>query len=150
MELNVISSASPYYSQVLEPRNRILRLPLGLNLSDEDLRDEENQFTVVMTRDEKVLACIMLKIIDKDTIKLRQMAVDDSVQGAGVGAMVLSYAENFCILNNYFSIELHARKSAIGFYLKSGYSIEGTEFEEVGIPHVKMNKNLRRANEINE
>jgi predicted GNAT family N-acyltransferase len=146
MELNEINSASPYYEKVLSLRNRILRIPLGLNLADEDLRDEENQMTIMMTRDEQVLACVMLKTIDKDIVKLRQMAVDDAVQGIGVGATLLSYAENFCINNHYGLIELHARKSAIGFYQKSGYVIEGDEFEEVGIPHVKMTKHLRDAN----
>jgi len=146
MELNEINSASPYYEKVLSLRNRILRIPLGLNLADEDLRDEENQITILMTRDEQVLACVMLKTIDKDIVKLRQMAVDDAVQGIGVGATLLSYAENFCINNHYGLIELHARKSAIGFYQKSGYVIEGDEFEEVGMPHVKMTKHLRDAN----
>jgi predicted GNAT family N-acyltransferase len=146
MELNEINSASPYYEKVLSLRNRILRIPLGLNLADEDLRDEENQMTIMMTRDEQVLACVMLKTIDKDIVKLRQMAVDDAVQGIGVGATLLSYAENFCINNHYGLIELHARKSAIGFYQKSGYVIEGDEFEEVGMPHVKMTKHLRDAN----
>jgi predicted GNAT family N-acyltransferase len=146
MELNEINSASPYYEKVLSLRNRILRIPLGLNLADEDLRDEENQMTIMMTRDEQVLACVMLKTIDKDIVKLRQMAVDEAVQGIGVGAKLLSYAENFCINNHYGLIELHARKSAIGFYQKSGYVIEGDEFEEVGMPHVKMTKHLRDAN----
>ena len=150
MELNVINSASPYYEMVLSLRNKILRIPLGLNLADEDLSDEENQVTIIMTRDEHVVACVMLKIIDKDIIKLRQMAVDDAVQGIGVGATMLRYAENFCINNHYGLIELHARKSAIGFYQKSGYVIEGDEFEEVGMPHVKMNKHLRHADETNQ
>ena len=90
MELNVINSASPYYEKVLSLRNKILRIPLGLNLADEDLSDEENQVTIIMTRDEQVVACVMLKIIDKDIIKLRQMAVDDAVQGIGVGATMLA------------------------------------------------------------
>ena len=150
MELNVINSASPYYEKVLSLRNKILRIPLGLNLADEDLSDEENQVTIIMTRDEHVVACVMLKIIDKDIIKLRQMAVDDAVQGIGVGATMLRYAENFCINNHYGLIELHARKPAIGFYQKSGYVIEGNEFEEVGMPHVKMNKLLRHADETNQ
>jgi predicted GNAT family N-acyltransferase len=37
---------------------------------------------------------------------------------------------------------MHARKSAVGFYEKLGYEIEGDEFEEVTIPHYEMQKTL--------
>ena len=39
-------------------------------------------------------------------------------------------------------IEFHARKTAVKFYQKLGYHLEGEEFLEVGIPHFKMEKNL--------
>jgi predicted GNAT family N-acyltransferase len=37
---------------------------------------------------------------------------------------------------------MHARKSALGFYEKLGYTPEGDEFEEVTIPHYLMRKKL--------
>jgi len=37
---------------------------------------------------------------------------------------------------------MHARKTAIGFYEKSGYSVIGDEFTEVGIPHFEMVKKI--------
>ncbi|GBL34704.1 hypothetical protein EMGBS15_02990 [Filimonas sp.] len=152
MEFSLISRESEYYPQVLQLRNRILRIPIGLNLFDEDLSDEENQFTVIMVKAEKVIGCILLKIINKETIKLRQMAIDEPYQRTGMGSLLIGYAENFCVLNDYFSVELNARKTAIDFYLKSGYHMVGDEFTEVGIPHVRMEKNLRidRSSESND
>jgi predicted GNAT family N-acyltransferase len=48
---------------------------------------------------------------------------------------------NDLISSRRFSkIILNARKVALPFYLKSGYVIQGDEFEEVGIPHFKMSK----------
>jgi predicted GNAT family N-acyltransferase len=35
-------------------------------------------------------------------------------------------------------ITLHARVVVRGFYEKCGYTAEGTEFEEIGIPHIRM------------
>ena len=35
-------------------------------------------------------------------------------------------------------IALHARESAVPFYLALGYGLVGEPFEEVGIPHRKM------------
>jgi predicted GNAT family N-acyltransferase len=84
----------------------------------------------------------MLKIIDSTTVKIRQMAVAESMQRRGIGVILMRYAENFCILNEYFHIELHARKSALHFYQKLNYQLEGEEFEEVGIAHYRMVKQL--------
>lgn len=142
MELCVVDYESPYYPQVLELRNRLLRLPLGLNLFDEDLDEDRDQYVVIAIRDEKVVACVMIKIIDEVTVKLRQMAVDEHLQGSGIGSMLIGYAENFCLLNDYYIIELHARKAVSEFYRKLGYTVVGEEFEEVGIPHLKMTKRL--------
>lgn len=142
MELSVIDYASPFYQQVLDLRNRILREPLGLNLFDEDLREDQDQYILVVLKDDIVKACLMLKILDKDTVKLRQMAVDTDSQRQGYGSLLVGYAENFCVLNDYFTIELHARKEAKPFYDKLGYDQFGEEFEEVGIPHFLMVKQL--------
>lgn len=141
-ELAVIDFQSEYYQDVLVLRNKILRNPLGLNLFDEDLDEDKDQYIVVALENDKVIGCLMLKILDENTVKLRQMAVDDSCQQTGVGTMIIRYAENFCVLNDYTLVELHARISAKNFYLKNGYIALVDEFEEVGIPHVKMVKSL--------
>ena len=142
MELSVIDYESPYYAQVLDLRNRLLRVPLGLDLFSENLNQDRDQYIIVVIKEEKIIACIMIQILDKDTVKFRQMAVDETHQKQGIGTMLLGYAENFCVLNDYFTIELHARSLVHEFYLKAGYTIEGEEFEEVGIPHYRMVKDL--------
>ncbi|MCC7030869.1 MAG: GNAT family N-acetyltransferase [Chitinophagaceae bacterium] len=143
LELCVIDYQSPLYPKVLALRHQVLRVPLGLNLYEEDLNEDKDQYIIIALLDQEVQACLMLKILDKDTIKLRQMAVADSVQKRGFGALLVNYAENFCVLNEYAVIELHARKEAMGFYLKLQYEQVGEEFEEVGIPHFKMIKHLQ-------
>ena len=39
-------------------------------------------------------------------------------------------------------LRLHARGTAVGFYLKCGYRTVGAEFLEQGIPHIRMEKEL--------
>jgi len=142
IEFSIINYRSGLYPKILQLRDRILRKPIGLNLLDEDLSDERNQYLIAGTDLGEPIACLMLKIIDKDTVKFRQMAVDLNYQGRGIGALLLRYAENFCLLNEYTQIELHARCRAEDFYRKAGYLAEGPVFEEVGIPHVRMTKVL--------
>lgn len=142
LELSVINYESELYPEVLNLRNNVLRLPLGLELTEDDVIEDKNQYIIIGQRDSKVVACLMLKILDKDTVKFRQMAVDPIMQQSGIGTLLINYAENFCFLNEYSKLELNARKSAKGFYLQLGYQLVGEHFTEVGIPHIKMMKIL--------
>ncbi len=142
LELSVINYESELYPEVLYLRYNVLRLPLGLELTEDDVIEDKNQYIIIGQRDSKVVACLMLKILDKDTVKFRQMAVDPIMQQSGIGTLLINYAENFCFLNEYSKLELNARKSAKGFYLQLGYQPVGEHFTEVGIPHIKMMKIL--------
>jgi hypothetical protein len=74
---------------------------------------------------------------------MRQVAVATSAQGKGVGSALVQYAELVAMQNGFDSMLLHARASAVPFYLRLEYAIVGDLFEEVGIPHYKMTKQLR-------
>ncbi len=56
---------------------------------------------------------------------------------------MLNYAENLARDHGYKNIVMHARKPVIGFYEKLGYKVTSGEFEEVTIPHHKMEKDIR-------
>lgn len=143
MEIKLVDTNSPEYKKVLTLRNDILRKPIGLNLDNEDLSDEKNQYIIVAENNKQIIACVLLKVIDKDTIQIRQMAVSPTEQKKGRGSMLMVYAENFCKLNEYYQIVLHARTTAVNFYKKLNYQIVSDEFIEVGIPHFIMRKKLR-------
>ncbi|MBC7868248.1 MAG: GNAT family N-acetyltransferase, partial [Gloeobacteraceae cyanobacterium ES-bin-316] len=80
--------------------------------------------------------------LNKETLQLRQMAVKDNLQRKGVGASIISFAENLSKDKGYKKIMMHARDSAIGFYEKFGYIIKGEPFIEVNVPHHIMEKCL--------
>lgn len=84
----------------------------------------------------------MLTPLSGGTVRLRQMAVPNSMQGKGVGRALMIFAENIARDLGYKKLCMHARKTAIGFYQKLGYSISGEEFLEVTIPHYIMEKSL--------
>lgn len=142
MDIKIIATAHPFYQQILDLRDRILRKPLGHSVYNDDLSDEPNQVILAGIADEKVIACCILKAIAPGTMKLRQMAVEQGLQGKGIGNQILKAAEIYATQNGINRIELHARKYALPFYEKAGYTKEGTEFTEVGIPHFAMKKDL--------
>jgi predicted GNAT family N-acyltransferase len=78
--------------------------------------------------DDQMLGCCMLVKIDDRTMRLRQMAVPNNLQGKGVGRALMNFAENISRDLGYRKITMHARKNNVGFYEKFGYKISGDEF----------------------
>jgi predicted GNAT family N-acyltransferase len=92
--------------------------------------------------EDELLGCCLLTETDKQTVRLRQMAVQQGLQGKGIGKALMMYAENLARDRKYKKLTMHARDTALGFYEKLGYKIEGEPFSEVGLPHHVMAKDL--------
>lgn len=142
MALKLIDYNSTEYKDMLALRMEILRKPLGLTFSQEDLDKEKDDIFLGAFEEEKIMACCVLTRLGSGVCKLRQMAVHPSMQQNGLGASLLNFAENVAKDTGCSNMIMHARKTAIGFYEKQGYSVYGDEFEEVTLPHVSMKKML--------
>jgi ribosomal protein S18 acetylase RimI-like enzyme len=127
---------------MVQLRNDILRKPLGLNFTAEELEKEKEEILIGAFEEEKMLGCCMLITMDPATVRLRQMAVLNNQQGKGIGRALMQFAENIARDRGFRKITMHARKTAIGFYEKLGYEVNGDQFEEVSIPHFIMEKVL--------
>lgn len=143
MALKEISFGSTEYKKMVQLRYEILRKPLGLEFSEEELEKEKNDILIAAFEDDLILGCCILSRIDIETVRLRQMAVQNNQQGKGVGASLMILAENLARDRGFRKLVMHARKAALGFYEKQGYRVEGNEFTEVSIPHFRMYKMLK-------
>src|SRR5271154_2877918 len=143
MALKMIDYGTQEYKQMIQLRMEMLRKPLGLSFSAEDLEKEKDDILIGAFEDDKLLGCCLLTKIDDKNVRLRQMAVPNNLQGKGVGRALMVFAENIARDLGYQKLIMHARKTALGFYGKMGYNISGDEFTEVTIPHFVMEKNLR-------
>lgn len=143
MALKIIDHGSPEYHQMIKLRDDILRKPLGLSFSQDELVLEKEQILIGAFDEDKMLGCCMLVDEGDSIVRLRQMAVNNNLQGKGIGRALMSFAENIARDKGYKRLTMHARKSAIGFYERLGYQICSDEFEEVTIPHFVMEKRLR-------
>jgi predicted GNAT family N-acyltransferase len=137
-----IQTGTPEYQQLLQFRNDLLRRPLGLDLFAEDLSDDEKDIILAAVDNKEIVGCVMLHPVDKESIKLRQMAVSEALQGKGLGKILVSEAEQAAAEEGYQRIVLHARITAQEFYQKAGYTPTGDIFTEVTIPHIAMEKTL--------
>ena len=144
MFFKIIEYKSPEYKQMVELRSKILRIPLGLSFTEEQLAAEKDDILLgsFEEKDKFLKGCCILSKVDDLTIKLRQMAVSDDFQGKGIGRQVIVFAEKVAKEKGFKKIIMNARKSVEGFYGKLGYTIVGDEFIEVSIPHYKMEKTI--------
>lgn len=142
IEMKMIAFGSKEHEEEIKLRYKILREPLGLHYTKEQLDAEIGEFHFGAFEKKTLLGCLLLKAVDKNEIKMRQVAVDVQSQGKGVGKALVHFSENFAVEKGFLLITLHARKSAVPFYKKLGYKIDGKEFTEVTLPHVAMKKQL--------
>lgn len=138
-----IEFATPEYDEAVRLRYDILRAPLGLEYTPEQLAAEWDQHHLAAyDHQHRLVGYLNLTPADNGTVKMRQVAIAQSVRGQGVGRQLVEYSESFARARGFEKMVLHARETAVPFYLKLGYAVVGEPFEEVTIPHLKMWKKL--------
>jgi len=142
MDFKVADFASPEQLASIELRRRVLRWPLGLDFTPEQLANEVHELHLVAMNGDQLLACLVLTPQSKDVIKMRQVAVEPDIQGKGIGRQLVEFSEAVAKEKGFSKMVLHARDTAVPFYLRLNYEIEGEPFEEVSIPHRKMVKDI--------
>ena len=122
-------------------RHAVLREPLGLSFTAEELATEENQlhFGLFEPRD-NLIACVVAVRLSPTAARIRQMAVSPGHQRRGVGTRLMKELEEHLRSRSFRNLVLHARASAVEFYEKLGYAVIGDEFIDVTIAHVRMVK----------
>jgi predicted GNAT family N-acyltransferase len=130
------------YRSEIALRQRILREPLGLAYTEEQLYAEREEIRFGLFIADELRGCLLLKRVDGTTLQMRQVAIDASLQGKGLGRALVVEAERYAFENGYKNIILHARETVIPFYEKSGYCCISGQYIEVGIPHRTMSKSI--------
>ena len=143
MNIIEIEFATPEYDETVNLRDSILRKPLNLSFSEEQLAEEYTDIHLAAYDSAWILrGCLVLTPKSENVIKMRQVAVVSDVQGTGIGRAMVEKSEIVARSRGYARMELNARDTAVPFYEKLGYHTEGGMFEEVSIAHFKMAKEL--------
>ncbi len=111
----------------------------------EDLEVDEHEadalhFVAYDERDEPVGAARLREYAD-GVGKVERVAVREARRGEGWGAALMDALEA-AARERYDELYLHAQLPAAEFYDRRGYVRDGDEFEEAGIPHVAMRRQL--------
>jgi predicted GNAT family N-acyltransferase len=140
--IKVYNYGSPEYEESVKLRYKILRVPLGLEFTAEELKKDEHDIHFGLFDADKIVACLILSPAGASKIKMRQVAVDTAYHGQGLGKKLSQAAEDYARRQGFKLIYCNARKTAAPFYQSMSYQIASNEFTEVGIPHYMMEKKL--------
>jgi len=122
-------------------RELVLRLPLGMRYSKSDIEKEKDEWIFACEVNGKIVASCQF-ILENKKAKMRQVATAKDFQGHGFGKELYLHCQEELKKQGISEIYCHARKAAIPFYEKMDFKITSGEFQEVGIPHVIMKKDL--------
>ncbi|HEY8049006.1 MAG TPA: GNAT family N-acetyltransferase, partial [Ramlibacter sp.] len=135
------------WSELREPAQRIRsdvfideqRIPKELEW-DED--DQTALHAVAYNRLGQAIATGRLLPSDNGTAKIGRVAVNRVLRGSGVGRSLMDALMDSARRRGDERIVLHAQRTAESFYRRLGFSVHGAEFEEAGIPHIDMAREL--------
>jgi predicted GNAT family N-acyltransferase len=108
--------------------------------ADRDGRDGEATHLVAVEGGLLLGTCRLL--FRGRTARVGRLAVEPAERGRGVGEAILAAAARIARENGADRISLHAQTYARSLYLRDGYAEQGEPFEEEGIEHVAMEKQL--------
>lgn len=120
-------------------REEIFVKEQGVLIEDEqDGLDSEARHGVFYRGDEPV-GVVRMRDLDDDWVKVERVGVLKAHRNEGLGTQLMDLVEATA-RNNGKRITLNSQIEVVDWYARRGYSPEGVEFEEAGIPHQKMIK----------
>ena len=110
--------------------------------ADRDGIDHEALHLVAADEAGEVVGACRLLIDPGGTARFARLCVRAGARGTGVGAALLAAAEREARAGRARRIGMHAQTSALGLYRRAGFRPYGEPFDEEGIEHVGMEKDL--------
>ena len=97
---------------------------------------------LLLWEDDHPIATARLLDRGKGVLKVGRVAVLKTERGKGYGTQIMDAALRLAAKRGFLTALLDAQTYVIPFYESLGFSVEGEEFEDAGIPHRRMTKSL--------
>lgn len=136
IEIKKIGINSNDYQLALEVRKSVFVVEQGVP-EDLEISDEKEGHYFIGLINDVVVATARYRVLDK-SIKVERVATLPEYRGRGMAKKLMEAIQEDIDNNFKFSVYLNAQETAVSFYLKLGWIIDGDEFEEAGIKHFKM------------
>jgi predicted GNAT family N-acyltransferase len=110
--------------------------------ADQDGLDPEALHLIALGEDGEVVGTCRLVAEPGGTAKFGRLCVRARARGTGIAAALLDAAEAEARAAGARRIGMHAQTSALSLYRRAGFRPYGEPFDEEGIEHVGMEKDL--------
>lgn len=133
---------STIYEDALKIRHDVfvVEQKVSIDLEIDDLEDQTEH--VVLYQEKEPIAVARILKLENKTYKIQRVATQKEFRGQGYGAELMKQIELRIKELAATKITLGAQNTALDFYKKLGYTVEGEEFMDAGIPHHTMTKNI--------
>lgn len=137
----VVAETKELYEQCLDIRKRVFVEEQNVPL-DREIDEHEDFATHILLRDDTPLGTVRYRPLSKETVKVERMAVMPEARGLKLGRKLMDFVHEHAKHYGYEKARLGAQTHATSFYEKLGYKIVSDEFEDAGIPHVYMEREI--------
>jgi len=110
----------------------------GLDFDGQDEKCEQ----LIAYLDEVPVGTARVRDLDSKTVKVERLAVLSTARGYGIGKKIMEKAIEVAAKKEIQEVLIHAQEYIKGLYQQLSFQQEGESFEEAGILHVKMRKQL--------
>lgn len=140
----VVPLGSALYESTLRLREEVLLRPFGISLAAARADDDHaSHFALVSGEGSGIcLATLLLVPRAKEGLQMRQVAVAPDQRRRGLGRQLIIGAEDWAREAGFTLLFAHARETALPFYRALAYEETGEPFEQVGLPHRRVEKQL--------
>ena len=138
LEFNIINYNSPEYQKALRLREDVMRKPLGLLLSEEDVKDDGKRIHI----SKDIIMMSSFAVVLYKIAHIYSVFVKQELQNKGFGQRLMAYAENYAKSQGAKRLYVEGRKAAKNFYQKCGFSSCGLEYIDMNIVHQDMRKDI--------
>ena len=123
-------------------RRQVFCLEQGVSEDLEiDGRDPESRHFLLRI-DGRAVGTARTRQIEPGVAKIERVAILAGLRGGGLGTALMRHVLEKLTEGGIAAVVLHAQAHSEAFYRALGFLTEGAPFEEAGIPHVRMIRNV--------
>ena len=137
----IVDANSALMPAVFALRHEVFVIEQAVPVELERDEDDATATHLVALRGDEVVGTLRI-IVAGQSAKIGRMAVRASLRKQGVGSRLMDRAATTAAQKGAREIVLHAQLTAREFYRRLGYREEGGVFDEAGILHVSMRKEI--------
>lgn len=125
------------FFQLIRLREEVFVIEQGVPLDIELDEADDRAVHFIVTAKGEVIGTARL-VVKGRRGKIGRMAVRKGWRGKGIGTALIDFIKKTSRKKRGIGLYLHAQESALSFYERLGFTIEGDRFYEAGLPHRRM------------